>query len=131
VPETGAGPCLLVPAPWERIGPDNPDKEGTNVAQALVLEFDQIGGEDYRRVNEKLGISVETGEGNWPDGLLFHAGATKPGGGLVVFEIWESQEAQSDFMNGALGSALQAAGVSGPPTKVEWLNVEAYQSLGS
>lgn len=99
------------------------------MAQALVLEFDEIGSEEYRSVNAKLGIDMDSGEGDWPAGLRFHAGASRPGGGLLVFEIWDSQEDQANFMHGVLGAALGAAGVTGPPSKVEWLDLEAYQTL--
>lgn len=32
-----------------------------------------------------------------PKGLLYHAGAPKPDGGLVVFDIWESEEAFREY----------------------------------
>ena len=60
---------------------------------------------------------------------MFHAGGEKPGG-LVVFEVWESQAAQAAFMNDRLGRALQEGGVSGPPSRVEWIELAAYRSPG-
>jgi hypothetical protein len=100
------------------------------MAEGLLLEFDGVGRAEYDAVNGRLGIDQETGEGEWPDGLLFHAGGVKPGG-LVVFEVWESKEAQDRFMNGALGRALQEGGINEPPTRVEWLDLAAYNSPGS
>jgi hypothetical protein len=98
------------------------------MAEGLILEFEGFGRERYEAVNAELGIDVETGAGDWPTGLLFHAGGTKPGG-WVVFEIWESKDDQAEFMNGRLGKALQDAGVDGPPSRVEWLDVAAYRTL--
>ena len=62
------------------------------MAAGLLLEFDGVGREQYEAVNERLGIDPATGQGDWPAGLLFHAGGAKPGG-WVVMEVWESQEA--------------------------------------
>jgi hypothetical protein len=97
------------------------------MADALVLEFD----EDralYERVNGLLGIDPASGEGDWPPGLLFHSGAAKPGG-FLVFEIWESKADQERFMEERLGRALQEGGVSGPPSRLEWLDLAAYHNL--
>lgn len=100
------------------------------MAEGLILEFDGFGRETYDAVNERLGIDQESGEGDWPAGLVFHAGAGKPGG-WVVFEIWESRQDQERFMNGRLGRALQEGGVTGPPARAEWLELAAYHSPGS
>jgi hypothetical protein len=32
-----------------------------------------------------------------PDGLLFHVGAPKPGGGWMVVDVWESEDAFKKF----------------------------------
>ena len=100
------------------------------MAEALILEFEGLGRKEYDAVNAILGIDQETGEGDWPDGLLFHSGAGKSGGGWVVFEIWDSKASQERFMNERLGSALQE-GMAGPPSRVEWLELAAYRSPGS
>jgi hypothetical protein len=99
------------------------------MAEALILEFDQIGREHYDAVNGRLGIDQESGQGDWPDGLRFHAGGAKPGG-WVVFEVWDSKQAQERFMDDRLGRALQEGGVSAPPARVEWLELAAYNSPG-
>jgi hypothetical protein len=98
------------------------------VAQGLILEFDGVGRAEYLAVNAALGIDAETGQGDWPDGLLFHAGGAKDGG-WVVFEVWESREAQQRFMEGRLGSALGEGGISGPPARVQWLDLAAHSAL--
>lgn len=97
------------------------------MAHALLLEFDGVDRDQYDAVNGKLNIDPETGQGDWPDGLLYHAGAGKDGG-WVVFEIWESQDKQADFMNNRLGRALQEGGISGPPARAEWLDLAAAHS---
>ena len=63
------------------------------MAEGLILEFEGVGLEQYMAVNRALGIDVTTGAGEWPDGLLFHSAGTGSGG-LVVYEVWESQDAQ-------------------------------------
>ncbi len=98
------------------------------MAEGLILEFDGLDQETYNAVNGHLGIDPGSGEGDWPAGMRFHAGGAKPGG-WVVFEVWESKEAQAEFMNGRLGPALQTAGVTDPPTRVEWLGLAAYRNL--
>ena len=98
------------------------------MAEGLILEFDGVDRAAYDAVNERLGIDEQTGEGDWPPGLKFHAGGAKPGG-WVVFEVWESREAQSTFMSGRLGRALQEAGINAPPSRAEWLDLAAYRNL--
>jgi hypothetical protein len=100
------------------------------MAEGLILEFEGVGREAYDAVNARLGIDQESGQGDWPSGLVFHAGGAKPGG-WVVFEVWESRQAQEQFMNERLGRALQEGGVNEPPTRVEWLELAAYNSPGS
>jgi hypothetical protein len=99
------------------------------MAEGLILEFDGVGLEQYRAVNGRLGIDMDTGAGDWPAGLLFHAGGTKPGG-FVVYEVWESKEAQERFMQERLGRALQEGGIAGPPARVEWIELAAHHALG-
>jgi hypothetical protein len=60
--------------------------------EAIIWEFDGVSRDDYEAVNEELGIDPQRGSG-WPGGLIHHTGAEKPGG-LVVFEVWESRDAQ-------------------------------------
>lgn len=98
------------------------------MADALILEFNGVSAEDYERVNGHLGIDMQSGEGDWPQGLLMHSAATKDGG-LVVYEIWASQGDQEQFMEGRLGKALQDGGIEGPPTRSEWLRHLAHHDL--
>lgn len=100
------------------------------MADGLILEFEGFGVDVYERVNNELGVDMRTGEGDWPDGMIFHSGGAKEGG-WVVFEVWRSRADQERFMAERLGPALQAGGVTGPPTRVEWLDLAAHHSLES
>lgn len=97
--------------------------------EGLILEFDGVGVEQYRAVNERLGIDPVSGQGDWPEGLLSHAGGAKPGGWVVV-EVWRSREAQERFMNERLGPALQEGGITGPPARLQWLELAGYTVPG-
>ncbi len=97
------------------------------MAEGLILEFEGVGREQYEAVNARLGIEMDSGQGDWPVGLAFHAGGAKPGG-WVVFEVWESRDAQQRFMNERLAGALEEGGVSEPPSRVQWLGLAAYHS---
>ncbi len=95
------------------------------MAELFVLEFDGFDNGDYEKVNELLGIDMNSGEGDWPAGVVSHA-AGKTANGWTVVEVWESREAQEKFMNERLGKALQQAGVDRPPTKAEWTSLAAH-----
>ncbi len=98
---------------------------------ALILEFDGVGRAEYEAVNEVLGIDMNTGTGNWPDGLLMHsAGATRDGG-WVVYEVWDSIDAQQRFMDERLGPALQQGGITDPPSRADWVDLHAHHNPGS
>jgi hypothetical protein len=99
------------------------------MAVGLILEFGGVGIDTYWAVNKALGIDVATGAGEWPEGLLFHSGGTGPGG-LVVYEVWESQDAQGRFMSDRLGRALQEGGVTAPPTRFEWHELAGHYTAG-
>jgi len=94
------------------------------MAEGLILEFDGVGRSEYDAVNNELGLE----QGDWPAGLLFHAGGSKPGG-WVVFEVWDSQESQERFMSERLGAALAAGGITSAPSRVEWLELAAHVNL--
>jgi hypothetical protein len=92
----------------------------------LILEFEGVTEEQYHAVNEELGIDAETGEGDWPKGLLIHAAGLNADGNLVVTEVWDSVEQQEEFMHSRLGEALGKGGVSGPPSSVTWIELIAH-----
>jgi hypothetical protein len=96
------------------------------MSDALVLEFSGVSAAQYREVNAVLGIDPVTGEGDWPAGLTSHTGAASASG-LLVFEVWESQEAQAAFMSSRLGPALGQVGLP-EPARQEWLSVEGHHT---
>ncbi len=92
------------------------------MAQQVILEFAGVDAQMYDSVNTTLGLDPNTGKGDWPAGLRSHSGATTPDGGLLVTEIWESQEANEAWMGGRLGAALAEVGVP-EPVRVTWSDV--------
>jgi hypothetical protein len=97
----------------------------------LILEFEGVTTKEYYAVNEALGIDPETGEGEWPDGLVAHSAGLNEAGHLVVIEVWDSPEHQARFMEGRLGEALAKGGVTGPPSSVTWIELVTHRHLGS
>jgi len=92
------------------------------MSNALILEFAGTTADDYHAVNAILGIDPETGDGDWPTGLLSHIGAAGDAGNIMVFEVWDSPESQGTFMASRLGPALDKVGLP-EPSRVEWLSV--------
>jgi hypothetical protein len=79
-------------------------------------------------VNEKLGIDMNAGTGDWPAGLRSHAGGSTPDG-FVVMEVWDSKEQQQAWIGGRLGAALGAVGVP-EPLRVTDLDIAGYNAPG-
>jgi hypothetical protein len=96
------------------------------MAYGILLEFDDsVGKQQYDAVNEKLGIDMaKNGAGEWPGGLVSHAGGATADG-FIVYEVWESKAQQEAFMAGRLGAALGAAGVP-QPRKVTEVDVVGH-----
>ena len=92
------------------------------MSQALILEFKDATADQYEAVDRLLGLDPRTGEGDWPDGLLHHIGTASDRSGVVVMEVWDSQESQGTFMASRLGPALDKVGLP-EPTRVEWLPI--------
>ncbi len=101
------------------------------MAAGLILEFEGVTDKEYAAVNAELGIDAQTGEGNWPDGLVSHSAGLNEGGHLVVIEVWDTPEHQARFMEERLGEALAKGGVTSPPSSVTWIEMVAHQHLGS
>ena len=75
-------------------------------------------------MKQRLAIDA-AGTGDWPDGLLSDA-AGMAENGLVVAEVWESRAVQERVVQQRLGAALAAAGVTEPPSSVEWIGLSSY-----
>jgi hypothetical protein len=97
------------------------------MAVELILKFDGIGRDVYEAVNARLGIDMNSGAGDWPAGLLSHAGGLAENGNLVVTEVWESREDQGRFMQDRLGRALAEGGVTAQPA-ITWIDLIAYHT---
>ncbi len=95
------------------------------MAEALILEFAGLNDADYAAVNKNLGIDMETGAGDWPSGMLSHAAGQSDQGTFVVTEVWSSRADQAAFLEGRLGPALGAAGVTAVPT-MRWVPLVSY-----
>jgi hypothetical protein len=101
------------------------------VAAAVILEFEGVTADEYYAVNAALGVNADTGEGDWPDGLVSHAAGINENGRFVVLEVWDTPEHQARFMEERLGAALAEGGVTNPPASVTWVELTAHQHLGS
>jgi hypothetical protein len=101
------------------------------MAAELILEFEGVTAKEYYAVNKALGIDVESGEGNWPEGMISHAGGLREDGHFVVTEVWDSVKDQEAFMSSRLSSALVEGGIAGPPSKVTWIELIQHRHLGS
>ncbi len=100
------------------------------MSEALVLEFTGLGEAEYAAVNRQLGIDMQTGEGNWPPGLLSHAAGTADDGTFIVTEVWSARADQEAFMQARLGAALAAGGATSAPA-VRWVPLLAYHVPGA
>jgi hypothetical protein len=97
------------------------------MAEAVLLEFDGVGRDEYDAVNKELNVDMTTGGGDWPVGLQMHAAGVDDTGTFSVYEVWESREAQATFLQTRLAAALAAGGVTSQP-KVTWVPLFAYQT---
>jgi hypothetical protein len=73
----------------------------------LITEAPGATTAEYDRVNEIMGIRGDEGA---PEGLLQHVGASD-GSGIVVVEVWESEESARRFFEARLGPALAEVGI--------------------
>ena len=101
------------------------------MAAELILEFEGVTTKEYYAVNKELGIDPESGEGDWPDGVVAHSAGLNKAGNLVVIEVWDTPEHQAKFMEERLGQALAKGGITGPPLSVTWIELVSHQHLRS
>jgi hypothetical protein len=76
---------------------------------AILMTLQVLGGtvEQYDRANEILGIHSDA---DAPDGLIQHVCGLIDDG-VVIFDLWETEDAFNTFFANRLGAALQQAGV--------------------
>jgi len=104
-------------------------KRGKKMAELLILTFEGVTKAEYDAVNEKLSIDMGSGEGDWPPGLITHAGGQTDDGEFHVVEVWESRELQEKFLHERLGAALGAGGITVQPS-VKWVSLFAFETPG-
>jgi hypothetical protein len=73
----------------------------------LVMNAPGATAAEYDRANEIMGIG---GDDDAPDGLVQHVAAAD-GAGLLIVDLWESEEALGRFFEERLGAALAEAGI--------------------
>src|SRR3954449_2108684 len=73
----------------------------------MVMEAPGATADQYERTNEIMGIG---GDADAPEGLIEHVAAIDDGGVLIV-DLWESEEALGRFFEERLGAALKEAGL--------------------
>ena len=91
----------------------------------LLLEFEGVSQKEYDAVNQKLGIDMKAGTGDFPAGLRSHTAGLSGDGVLILTEVWDTEGHQERFMEQRLGPALQEAGVPAP-TRILWVDVLAH-----
>jgi hypothetical protein len=76
---------------------------------AVLMMFEAPGTtvEQYEQINEIMGIR---GDDDAPDGLISHTAATTDDG-LLIVDVWASEEQLGRFFEERLGAALAQAGV--------------------
>jgi hypothetical protein len=74
----------------------------------MIMEAPGATPEEYDRTNEIMGIR---GDEDAPDGLIQHVAAIDDSG-LLIVDVWESEEAIGRFYEERLGAALEQAGIA-------------------
>jgi quinol monooxygenase YgiN len=86
------------------------------MAIGVLFQGGNVNQERYQQVLDQVA------PGNQPTpGMLYHA-AGMGESGMVVFEVWESQEAAKRFVDEKLGQALQDANITIQPTFLQIVN---------
>lgn len=101
------------------------------MAAGVILEFEGVTQKEYEAVNAELGIDHNTGEGDWPDGLVSHSAGRNEDGRFVVMEVWDTPDHQARFMEDRLGEALAKGGITEPPVSVTWIELVAHHNPGA
>ena len=81
------------------------------MAVAFVLEFEGATLDEYNKVSYEL-MGLEP-EGKTPPGAIFHWVASTDDG-ILVTDVWESDEAFQQFANDQIGPHTAAVGMAEP-----------------
>lgn len=85
----------------------------------MIIEAPDGTREQYDRTNEIMGIR---GDDDAPEGLIQHVSAFDDDG-LLIVDVWESEEALARFREERLGKALEESGVAQAAGKPRLLQV--------
>lgn len=85
----------------------------------MVMEAPGATAEEYERTNEIMGIR---GDEDAPEGLIQHVAAIDDSG-LVIADLWESEDAAKRFLDERLGAALEQAGLASSAGKPRVMKV--------
>ena len=92
----------------------------------MLVEVDGVTLEQYERTDEALAASGA----EHPEGLISHvAGVTDDG--LVIADVWDSEESMRRFVDGPLSAALADTGGGSPGTPPRVLPVHNHIPQGS
>ncbi len=80
------------------------------MAVLITAEVPGMTVEQYDKVNELMGVSSASDV----DGLICHTAAVT-GGGMLISDVWESEQAFERFIKERLVGAFEQAGVAGGP----------------
>ena len=86
------------------------------MAIGLLFQGGSVSQDQYQQVLDAVSPGNQP-----PPGMLYHA-AGMGDDGMVVFEIWESQEAVQQVFDEKLGQALQDANITVQPTFFQIVN---------
>ena len=94
------------------------------MAVAFEMRFEGATLEQYDQVMELMGLTDGT---NKPEGAIFHWVA-KTDDGIVVVDVWESDEQFHRFAEEQIGPFTQQVGIPGPPVTTRYL---VHNTLGA
>ena len=86
------------------------------MAIGVLFQGGNVNQERYQQVLDQVSPGNQP-----PPGMLYHA-AGMGKDGMVVFEVWESQEAAQRFFDEKLGQALEEANIAVHPTFLQIVN---------
>ena len=93
------------------------------MAVAFKMKFEGATLEQYDKVIELMGL---TGDSPAPEGAIFHWVA-KTDDGILVVDVWESDEQFNKFAEEQIGPYSAQAGIPGPP---EMTYRDVHNTLG-
>ncbi len=88
------------------------------MAIVMVLEVPGATSDQYDHVNEKIGVYNST---DAPDGLISHVCAVTEKG-LLICDVWRSQEEFELFVESQVGPAMLEAGAYPDPPRIGQLH---------